>query len=92
MTKEQRVYTLEGQKALDEIHFCSVLYSTIYSPNTSFFTTLTPGKPAFGLVLVQVDRNVEMVDQDKGDSRPLSLPESLKLAYRFYGINDCHCW
>ena len=92
MTKEQRVYTLEGQKALDEINFCSVLYRTIYSPNTSFFTTLTPGKPAFRLVLVQVDRNVGIVDQDKGGSRPLSLPESLKLAYRFYGINDCHCW
>jgi hypothetical protein len=92
LTKEQRVYTLEGQKASDEKHFCSVLYSTIYSPNTSFFTTLTPGRPGFRLVLVQVDQNVGMVDQDKGDSRPLSLPESLKLAYSFYCINDCHCW
>jgi hypothetical protein len=27
-----------------------------------------------------------MVDQDKEDSRPLGLPESLKLAYSFYGI------
>jgi hypothetical protein len=92
LTKEQRVYTLEGQKASDEKHFCSVLYSTIYSPNTSFFTTLTPGKPAFRLVLVQEDRNVEMVDQDKGDSRPLGLPKSLKLAYNFLGIDDSGYW
>ena len=27
-----------------------------------------------------------MVDQDKGDSRPLGLLKSLKLAYNFYGI------
>ena len=50
---------------------------------------MTPGRPAFRLVLVQVDRNIEMVDQDKGDSRPNGLPESLKLAYSFYGIDDC---
>ena len=32
---------LEGQKALDERHFCSVLYTKIMSPNTSFSTLLT---------------------------------------------------
>ena len=49
---------------------------------------MAPGKPAFRPVLVQVDRNVEMIDQNKADSRPLGLPESLKLAIRFYGLND----
>jgi hypothetical protein len=33
-----------------------------------------------------------MVDHDKVDSRPLGLPESLKLAYSFYGIDDGSCW
>jgi hypothetical protein len=47
---------------------------------------LTPGRPAFRPVLVQVDRNVTTVDQDKGDGRPSGLPERLRLAYRFYGI------
>jgi hypothetical protein len=33
-----------------------------------------------------------MVDQDKGDSRPLGLPKSLKLAYNFFGIDDSGYW
>lgn len=32
---------LEGQKALDEKHFCPVPYSKIMSPNTSLSTPLT---------------------------------------------------
>ena len=40
---------------------------------------MIPGRRAFRLVLIQVDRNIEMVDQDKGDSRPDGLPESLSL-------------
>jgi hypothetical protein len=32
-----------------------------------------------------------VVDQYKGDSRPNGLPESLKLAYSFYGIDDGSC-
>jgi hypothetical protein len=42
----------------------------ITSPNTTSFTPLTPGRLAFGLVLGQVDRNVEMVDQYKEGGRP----------------------
>lgn len=53
---------------------------------------MAPGKPAFRPVLVQADRNVEMVDQNKGDGRPSGLPESLKLAFRFYGISDSGFW
>jgi hypothetical protein len=70
LTKEQRVCTLEVQKALDENTFAQFYIANITSPNTSFFTPLTPGRPAFRPVLLQVDRNVEMVDQDKGDSSP----------------------
>jgi hypothetical protein len=36
----------------------------ICSTNTTFFTLLTPGRLAFGLVLAQVDRNLEMVDRN----------------------------
>jgi hypothetical protein len=39
-------------------------YSGICNLTTTFFTPMTPGRPGFGLVLVQVDPNVEMVDQD----------------------------
>jgi hypothetical protein len=56
----------------------------ITSPNTTFPTLLTPGRPAFGLLLLQVDRNVEMVDQHKEGGRPLGLPQSLKLSYNFF--------
>ena len=51
---------------------------------TKLFTPLTPGRLAFGLVLGQVDRNVEMVDQHKEGGRPLGLPQSLKLSYNFF--------
>jgi hypothetical protein len=59
-------------------------YSSNFSPNTTFFTPLTPGRLAFGLVLGQVDRNIEMVDQYKEGGRPSSLPQSLKLSYNFF--------
>jgi hypothetical protein len=45
------------------VEFCNL--------TTTFFTPLTPGRLAFGLVLGQVDRNVEMVDQHKEGGRPL---------------------
>jgi hypothetical protein len=44
-------------------------YSGICNLTTTFFTPLTSGRPGFGLVLVQVDRNVEMVDQYKEGGR-----------------------
>ena len=56
----------------------------ITSHNTTFPTPLTPGRLAFGLVLGQVDRNIEMVDQYKEGGRPSSLPQSLKLSYNFF--------
>jgi hypothetical protein len=52
----------------------------ITGPNTTFLITLTPGRPAFRLVLGQVDRDIEMVDQYKEGGRPLGLPQSLKLS------------
>jgi hypothetical protein len=52
----------------------------ITGPNTTFPITLTPGRPAFRLVLGQVDRDIEMVDQYKEGGRPLGLPQSLKLS------------
>jgi hypothetical protein len=51
------------------VEFCNL--------TTTFFTLLTPGRLAFGLVLGQVDRNEEMVDH-------LGLPQSLKLSYNYF--------
>jgi hypothetical protein len=56
----------------------------ITSPNTTFPTLLSRSRPAFGLLLLQVDRNVGMVDQHKEGGRPLGLPQSLKLSYIFF--------
>ena len=58
--------TLEGQQT----QISSLIYSRFFSSNTTFFTPLTRVRPPSRLALLQVDRNVEKVDQDKGDSRP----------------------
>jgi hypothetical protein len=56
----------------------------ITSPNTTFFTPSTPGRLAFRLALLQVDRNAVMVDQNKEGGRPLWSPQSLKLSHNFF--------
>jgi hypothetical protein len=56
----------------------------ITGPNTTFPIILTPGRAAFRLVLGQVDRDIEMVDQYKEGGRPLGLPQSLKLSKSFF--------
>ena len=56
----------------------------ITGPNTTFPILLTLGRPAYRLVLLQVDRIVEMVDQNKEGGRPPGLPQSLKLSYNFF--------
>jgi hypothetical protein len=58
----------------------------ITSPNTTFPTLLTPGRPSFGLLLLQVDRYVKMVDHLKEGGRPVGIPQSLKLSYNFFCI------
>jgi hypothetical protein len=52
--------------------------AVIMSPNTSFLPPSDPGRPAFRLVLIQVDRNIEMVDQGQRSGRPLESTGEFK--------------
>ena len=44
------------------------------------------GRPASRLVLVQVDRNIDMVDQDKVESIPKRSTGEFKAFIKFYDI------
>jgi hypothetical protein len=67
---EGGILTQHGDTKVNEQQISSLIYSRFFSSNATFFTPLTQVKLESRLALLHVDRNVEKVDQDKGNGRP----------------------